>query len=167
MADEEINEGEETPEGSEESSVLKLQRQRADAAEAELAVLKQEKVDAELVAQQLREEALEEIVNALEIPNLKEDLLGWIKGEITEESVDAALKAKGLNFVKEGTPIEAPQPTAPLTPAPIPVSTLGQQVADAASGQTAKTLDQQLAEAKTPAEVNALMEEAGAAVSYT
>lgn len=102
MADEEINEGEETPEGSEESSVLKLQRARADAAEAKLAVLEKEKEDVETAAQQLRSNTLEEIVNALEIPNLKEDLLRWIEGPVTEESVDAALQAKGLNFVDRG-----------------------------------------------------------------
>ncbi len=171
MADEETNEGEIPTEGEGESSVLKLQRARADAAEAELAVLKQEKADEVAVAQQLRSDSMEAIVNSLQIPNLKEDLLAWVTGEVTLETVDAALKAKGLNFAPtEGQPapvVEAQQPVAPPEFAPLPVSALGQQVADAASGQTAANLDQQLAEATTQAEVAKLMTEAGAAVSYT
>ena len=174
MADEEINEGGETvPEGKEDSAPFRAMIARAEAAEAELEGIKQVQADAALVSQQARDAALTEIVNARGIPALKDSLLGWIEGDVTEESVEAALQAKGLNFVQPTVeniqmPVtEEPQPTAPLTVSPVPVSTLAQQVADAASGATAKDLDAKLAEANDPATVAALMKEAGAAVSYT
>ena len=85
--------------------------------------------------------------------------------------MNAALKAKGLNFVQEGAPsttLDVQQPTEPVVPVQtiVPVSKLGQQVADAASGQVTQTLDEALAAAETPAEVAALMKQAGAAVEY-
>ena len=174
MVDEETNESEETPEGQGDSAPFRAAIARAEAAEAELKVIAEERQTAELAAQQRRETALDVIVNARQIPNLKEDLLRWVEGDITEESVEAALQAKGLNFTQPTVETqvfpdagEGLQPTAPLTPSAVPVSTLGQQVADAASGQTAKTLDQSIAGAESAAEVAALMEEAGATVSYT
>lgn len=166
MVDEETNEGENTPEGEPESAPFRAMIARAEAAEAKLATIAQEAADAEVVAQQQRSDALEAIVNALEIPNLKEDLLRWVEGPITEESVQAALQAKGLNFVQEAA-VEEPQPMEPPPLAPlIPVSSLGQQVADAASGQVNKSLDDAIADAETPAEIAALMKQAGATVEY-
>ncbi len=175
MADEEINEGgEPAPEGNEDSAPFRAMIARAEAAEAELEGIKQVQADAAVASQQVRVAALEVIVNARQIPALKDDLLSWIVGDITEESVEAALQAKGLNFVQPTvetiplTPVvEVATPEAPLTVSPVPVSTLAQQVADAASGATAQDLDAQLAEADNPAEVARLMKEAGAAVSYT
>jgi hypothetical protein len=175
MADEETNEGEIAPEGEGDSAPFRAAIARAEAAEAELKVIAEERQTAELAAQQRRETALDVIVNARQIPNLKEDLLRWVEGDITEQSVETALQAKGLNFVQptvetQAFPesvIEEPQPAAPQLSVTVPVSELGQQVADAAGGQTAKTLDQQIAGAQTKAEVVALMDEAGASVSYT
>ena len=170
MAEEETNEDTQTSEGDEESSVLKLQRARADAAEAELATMKAANEEAAAAVQQLREEAVTEIVNARGIPNLKDDVLRWVEGEITPATVESALQAKGLNFVQEGATQPAPealQSDALPTQSPVPVSTLGQQVADAASGQQAQSLEERLAATKTPAEVVALNVEAGTVVSYT
>ncbi len=174
MADEEINEGEViAPEGNEDSAPFRAMIARAEAAEAELGAIKQVQADAALASQQVRDAALDVIVNRRQIPALKDSLLGWIEGDVTEESVEAALQAKGLNFVQptvENIPlptVEVVTPEAPLTVSPVPVSTLAQQVADAASGATAKDLDSELAEADNPAEVVRLMKEAGAAVSYT
>lgn len=174
MADEETNEGENTSEvQTEDSATFRAMIARAEAAEAKLEVIETEKADAALVTQQEREAALDVIVKSRGIPELQEDLLRWVKGDITEQSVEAALQAKGLNFVAPGVEniqlpaIGEPQPLAPQTPVVVPVSTLGQQVADAASGQQSQSLQQKLDAAKTPAEVALLMEEAGAAVSYT
>ncbi len=170
MVDEETNGGEISSEGGEDSAPFRAMIARAEAAEAKLATIEQEAADAEHVAQQQRADAIESIVNDLDIPNLKDDLLRWVEGPITEESVDEALKAKGLNFVHQDVVpvIELPQPEAPTPTTPlVPVSKLGQQVADAASGQTAKDLNQQIAEAKNQAEVNALMEAAGLTAEYT
>jgi hypothetical protein len=174
MADEEINEGgEPAPEGNEDSAPFRAMIARAEAAEAELEGIKQVQADAALVSQQARMAALEVIVNARQIPALKDDLFSWIEGDITEATVEAALQAKGLNFVQptvENIPlptVEVATPEAPLNVSPVPVSTLAQQVADAASGATVKDLDAELAEADDPATVARLMKEAGAAVSYT
>jgi hypothetical protein len=168
MENEETNEGENASEGSPDSAPFRAMIARAEAAEAELATFKQEAADAELAAQQLRSDALDEIVNALEIPNLKDDLLRWVEGDVTEASVVAALEAKGFHLTGTEPTQEVQQPEAPASPPPlIPVSTLGQQVADAASGQAQKTLDQQIAEAQTPAEIAELMNQAGASVDYT
>jgi hypothetical protein len=174
MVDEETNEGEDTPEGQGDSAPFRAAIARAEAAEAKLEVVEEERQTAELAAQQRRETALDVIVNARQIPNLKEDLLRWVEGDITEESVEAALQAKGLNFTQPTVDTqvfpdagEELQPAAPLTPGAIPVSTLGQQVADAASGQSAKTQEQKLNEAQTKEEVVALANEAGFTVSYT
>lgn len=61
-----------------------------------------------------------------------------------------------------------PQPEATQTPVQtVPVSKLAQQVADAATGQGAKDLAQQLVDAEDAATVIALADEAGYAVSYT
>jgi hypothetical protein len=173
MADEEINEGESAPEENVDSAPFRAMIARAEAAEAELEGIKQVQADAAVASQQVRMEALEVIVNRRQIPALKDDLFGWIEGDITEESVEATLQAKGLNFVQPTVEniqmpvVEVATPEAPLTVSPVPVSTLAQQVADAASGATAQDLDAQLAEADNPAEVARLMKEAGAAVSYT
>ncbi len=170
MVEEETDGGEISPEGGEDSAPFRAMIARAEAAEAKLATIEQEAADAEVVAQQQRSEALDEIVNALDIPNLKSDLLLWVEGPITEESVDAALKAKGLNFVTtdEDPVTEAPQPEAPTSePQLVPVSKLGQQVADAASGQGNKDFEQQINEAQTPGEIIAANEAAGTTVSYT
>ena len=174
MVDEETNEGEETSEGQGDSAPFRAAIARAEAAEAELKVIAEEAQKVELAAQQRRDVALDVIVNARQIPNLKEDLLRWVEGDITEESVEAALQAKGLNFAQPTVDTqvfpdagEELQPTAPLTPSAVPVSTLGQQVADAASGQSALTGEQKLAQADTPEEVIAHAQEAGFTVSYT
>ncbi len=159
----------------EESGAFAAQRARADAAEAKVAAFELQATEAANELQQARVAAMDEIVKARSIEPLKDDLLTWVQGPVTTESVEAALQAKGLNFVQ--APVETIQfpepaqvataPQAPQLPVVQPVSTLGQQVANAASGQTAQTLDQAIAAAETPAEVARLMKEAGAAVSYT
>lgn len=170
--------GEETNEGGQpvvevepDSAPFRAAIARAEAAEAQLKVIEDEKRDAEVVEQQVRSDAMDVIVKSLDIPELASDLLGWVKGEVTPATVDAALKAKGLNFVKPGEQPatedtlqpEAPEPLANL----IPTSKLGQQVADAATGVAGKDLDTDLAEADDAATVIELMNKAGAAVSYT
>lgn len=142
---------------------------RADAAEAKLEVIEVEKRDAEAVAQQLRSDAMDVIVKSLDIPNLRDDLLRWVEGDVTLESVNAALQAKGLNFVPPGS-LPEPQVLQPEvaepSASPATTSKLGQQVADAASGAVTADLDQGLLAADDKATVIKLMEEANASVSY-
>jgi hypothetical protein len=148
----------------EQSALFKALRADHDAAMAELKELKAEKADAVAAAQQQRKDTAAEIVNTLGVPNLAEDVLNWVEGEITRTSVVNALEAKGLKV--EGTPAPATEPEE--APAEEPsASKLGQQVADAAQGAPAKELGNRIAEAQTPAELEAIMRESGGSVSYT
>ena len=142
---------------------------RAEAAEAKLEEIETAKRDAETVVQQLRSDAMDVIVKSLDIPNLRDDLLRWVEGDVTLESVNEALQAKGLNFVQPATqpaPEELQPEVAPITVSPVPVSKLGQSVADAASGAVEANLDEALLEADDAATVIKLMKEADASVSY-
>ena len=142
---------------------------RAEAAEAKLEEIETAKRDAETVVQQLRSDAMDVIVKSLDIPNLRDDLLRWVEGDVTLESVNDALQAKGLNFVQpapQPAPEELQPEVAPITVSPVPVSKLGQSVADAASGAVEANLDTALLEADDRATVIKLMDEADASVSY-
>lgn len=170
MENEETDEGGQTsvePEG--DSAPFRAALARAEAAEAQLKEIAEKEVIAETEAQQLRSDAVDAIVKLRGIPELAADLLRWVEGPITEESVEAALQAKGLNFVpgELPAPVELPPLAPPVQPTIIPASKLGQQVADAASGAEGKTLDQKIADATNPADVAAVAEEAGFSVSYT
>ncbi len=142
---------------------------RAEAAEAKLEEIETAKRDAETVVQQLRSDAMDVIVKSLDIPNLRDDLLRWVEGDVTLESVNEALQAKGLNFVQpapQPAPEELQSEAAPITVSPVPVSKLGQSVADAASGAVEANLDTALLEADDRETVIKLMKEADASVSY-
>jgi hypothetical protein len=152
------------PKGEESAPFRDMVKQR-DAAMAKLAIMEAKEADALVEAQQLRENAAGEIVNALGVPKLKEDVLNWVEGELTEQSVRAALEAKGLNLV--GTPDEAPQePEAPSSDSNESTSKLGQSVADAAQGGAVKELGSRIVEAENADALIAMMDEAGASVGY-
>ena len=131
---------------------LRAEAKRAKELEARLG-------EVEAAAQTRRADAAEQLMNALGFPGLKEDILNWVEGDLTEESVKAALQARSLvkldtEQVSEGT---EPQDDAPKVSASI----VGQRVADAAGGQDRRDLDTRIAEAASESELASIMAEAG------
>ncbi len=101
------------------------------------------------------------LVNEFGYPGLAETIASNVEGELTEESVAEAFGTLGL--AKQ----EVPEPSGgsvPKTPAPDAagveaVADLGSQVASAASGEQAGSLEERLAAATTVEEVTALAAE--------
>ncbi len=106
-----------------------------------------------------RAEAAKQTMNALGFPGLWEDVLGWIEGPITEQSAREALEAKSLTVNAEGAETQQSEPDEPTTQS---ASTVGQRVADAASGLDQRSVEQRIGQAETTEEVTAIMEELGA-----
>lgn len=150
---------------SEDSPVIRKLRSENRAKEKALkeALERLEKVES--AAQTRREEAAKSIVNGLNLPGLKDDVLSWVEGEITEQSVIEALQARSIP-VPEGL-----QPTVDPEPEDKPTvglaSNVGQRVADAAGGKDNRTLDEQIAQAESPDELRELMEQAGLSRSHS
>jgi len=119
----------------------------------------------ESAAQTRREEAAKSIVNSLSLPGLQDDVLNWIEGEITEQSVIEALKARSIPVPEGITPPVDPEPTddAPVVSA----SNVGQRVANAAGGGGQRTLEEEIASANSPEEIAAIMESAGLTRSHS
>lgn len=148
-------------EGSEDSPVLKELRNQLRAAQKENEKLQALQAQVEVAAQTQRSEAAKGIVNTLGLPGLTEDVLSWVKGDITQEAVIEALQARSIPL-PEGT--EQPKPEGDQV---VSASAVGQQVADAAAGSDKRDFEQKLNEASTQSELNALMEEAGLARSHS
>jgi hypothetical protein len=95
---------------------------------------------------------------------LADDVLNWVEGDITEDSVVEALKARsipvpaGVEPVVESEPQDEPKIGS--------VSNVGQRVADAASGRDGRDLEQRIADAQSADEVAELMAEAGLSRSH-
>jgi hypothetical protein len=143
---------------------------RAELAEAKSTnkELTEFKVNATEQAEAARSTAAEAIVNTLGFPGLKDDVLGWIEGDVTADAVTEALQARGLlgELLPEGEP--PPGVENEGTPPPTQsTSQLGQAVAEAAQGGPVKDSDARLAAATTVAEVNAVMSELGATRDYS
>jgi hypothetical protein len=143
-----------------ESSVIQGFRDREASLKAKLK--EQDKALEEMQAQTsaIRESAAGGIVDALGFPGLKNDVLGWVEGEVTEDKVTEALKVRGLLQGGESAKDEDPKPK------PKPASELGQLVADVASGGAEKDLDARIKGAKSGEEIDALMVEADYDISY-
>ena len=94
-------------------------------------------------------------MNTLGFPSLVDDVLQWVEGDITEQSVAEALQGRGIPLA-EGTD----QPIVEDSQAPS-ASSVGQRVADAAAGADSRSWDERIAATENPAELAALMEEAG------
>lgn len=139
------------------SPIIKELRFQLRAKEKQLAELQtfREKVEAD--AQSRRESAAEQVVNTLGIPGLKDDVLNWVEGDITEEAVKSILEAKSIPLPSQ----DGAQPTPNKTGSNAPVSEIAQQVADAAAGRDMRSLDERIANASSQAELNQLMKEAG------
>ena len=145
---------------SQESPVLTELRNQLRAAQKDNEKLKAAQAEWEVAAQTQRSETAKEIVNALGLPGLTEDVLQWVQGDITQESVFAALEARSIPL-PEGVDVQ-PKPDTSQPSA----SAVGQQVADAAAGVDGRTVEDRIADAQTPAELAAIVEEAGLSRSH-
>ncbi len=149
----------------EDSSVIKAAREREAKDKTELKELRAFKEEAEVAAELATAMAAEGFVNTLGFPGLKDDVAGWVEGVPTLESVTEALQDRGLIKTGEATPPAVP-PTD-IQEAPIPsTSKLGQAVADAASGDGVKSVDERLMAAETVGELNVIMGELDAVRDY-
>ena len=150
----------------EESSVIKgLRDQHSDDA-AELKELRLFREESETQAELASALAAEGFVNTLGFPGLKEDVIGWVEGVPTLENVTEALQTRGLLTEEKPatTPVVEPETTETKAPS---TSKLGQEVANAASGEGVKGVDERLAAADSVAEVNVIMTELDAVRDYT
>lgn len=144
-----------------DSQVMKDLRSQNKKQAKQLKELAQFKADAEAAAQTQRTEAATDIVKSLGYEALADDVLGWVEGEVTVESVVAALQAKGLAVNIE--PGEQPIPQDVQEPQAPPIgqaAAVGQQVAAAAQGTDNRDLNTRINQAETREELDALMEEA-------
>lgn len=148
-----------------DSPVIKELRAKARAEAKRVKELEARLAEVEAAAQTRRAEAAEQIMNALGFPGLKDDVLSWVEGDITESSVKSALQARSLTVpdteVSEGT-----EPQADVQPQKS-ASAVGQRLADAAGGKDVRDLDTRIAQAGSQAELNALMAEAGLTRSHS
>jgi len=144
----------------EESPVMAELRNQLRAAQKDNEKLKASQAEWEVAAQTQRSETAKGIVDILGLPGLVEDVLQWVEGDITQEAVIGALEARSIPVpqdIVQPTPDDN-QPSA---------SAVGQQVADAAAGKDGRSLDERLAEADNPAELAAIMDEAGLSRSHS
>ena len=153
-------------EGSDQDSPV-IKELRSKLKQLSAAVTEKDKRLAEVEAREStkREEAAKEIVNALGFPGLKDDVLGWVEGEITETSVKEALKVRSLlakDLEGDSGDVQADDDTSSVS-----ASKVGQRVADAAGGKDQRSLTERLGEAKSNEEIEAIMDEAGAGARYT
>jgi hypothetical protein len=155
--------------GEGENELIKDLRAKLAAEKAENKELNEFKTDAVAQAEAARANAVESIVNDLNFPGLKDDVLGWVEGPVTEQAVIEVLQARGLlgEQLPEGQPqTDGAQNEGEQTPV-VPTSQLGQEVASAAQGGPIADANQRLATATTVAEVNAVMSELGATRDYS
>jgi len=145
---------------SKESPILTELRNQLRASQKDNEKLKAAQAEWEVAAQTQRSETAKEIVNALGLPGLTEDVLQWVEGDVTQESVIAALEARSIPL-PSGVEVQ-PKPDDSQPSA----SAVGQQVADAAAGVDGRTVEDRIADAKTPAELAAIVEEAGLSRSH-
>ena len=140
-----------SPEESPVMSELRGNLRRLEKRNAELMALQAE---VEVAAQTQRAETAKGIVNTLGLPGLVEDVLQWVPGDITQEAVIGALEARSIPL-PEGTVQQTPEDDQ--TPS---ASSVGQAVADTAAGVDGRSLEERIASAETPAELDAMMVEA-------
>ena len=149
-----------------ESSVINAARKREATDKAELKELRAFKEDAEEAAELAVNLAAEGFVNTLGFPGLKEDVIGWVEGVPTLESVTEALQDRGILKEEDATDTPAVPPVADEAPLP-PTSKLSQDVADAATGGGVKDVDERLLAATSTEELNVIMGELDAVRDYS
>lgn len=144
---------------SEDSPVIRKLRSENRAKDKALkdALERLEKIES--AAQTRREEVAAKTMNDLGLPGLKNDVLSWVEGDITVDSVVAALQARSIPVSGN---VELPVESEPKdTPKVGTASNVGQRVADAAGGRDQRTLEELIAKAESPEELNRVMAEAG------
>jgi len=154
----------ESPEGQtpEESAIITELRSQARAKDKELAKLRTQQAEVETAAQTQRSEAAKSALDTLGFgEGLIPDVLNWVEGDMTRESVMAALEARAIPL-PEG--VERPKPDQDQAPT---ASDVGQRVADAAAGVDGRSLDERIASAESQAELNQIMEEADLAREHS
>jgi hypothetical protein len=142
-------------ESQEDSPIIKELRSQLRATQKEAEKLRALQAEEEAKAQSARATSATEIVNALGMEGLSEDVLNWVEGEITQEKVIGALQARNIPL-PDGT--AQPEPTTDEET--VNPSRIGQQVASAAAGGAVKSVEERLAEATSQEEIRAIMEEA-------
>lgn len=148
-------------EGSEEeSAVIKQLRSKERADAKRLKELEEQVAQFEASYQSARESSAKEIVDSFGLPGLKDDVLNWVEGEITVEAVTEALKERNIPLSDDPG---QPEPESPK----IPVSEVGQRVADAATGKGTKETMDRINEADDMDELKAIMEEASLTRSHS
>jgi hypothetical protein len=155
-----------TDEGSpEDSEVIRKLRAKARAEAQRAKELEARLTEVETAAQTRRVDAARQVVNTLGFPGLAEDVLNWVEGEITENSVIEALKARSLPVPDGYTPPEGTELEDDGTH--VSASAVGQRLADAAGGKDMRDLETRIAQATSPAELSAIMAEAGLTRSHS
>lgn len=151
--------------GSEDSAVIRALRDEVKSLKAEAKAAAQR---AEAIAEQTRNEIkreskAREIVSDLGYPLMAQDVVEKVEGELTAEAVAAFLESRGLQpQVSEGneSQVQAEAPSGLSS-----VASLGQQVANVASGGGPQSIAQRvqvdLDNASTPEEIAAAMARAG------
>ena len=150
---------------SEDSPVIRKLRAELRQKEKALQDSQDKLAQVETAEQTRRNEAAEKLMDTIGLPGLKEDVLSWVEGPITEASVIEALKVRSIPLSDDfSSDAEQSQDEDDGTPS---ASTVGQRVADAAGGQDKRDLDRKIAEATSQEEINELMAEAGLTRSHS
>ena len=147
-----------------ESSVLNEARKAARKAEKEAKELRAKLEEYEKREATARETSAEELMNTLGLPGLKADVLDWVEGDITEESVVAALRQRSIPLPDS---VEEPVDVEPQDKPVGRAASVGQRVAEVASGTDGRSLDEKIAAATSQREINELMAEAGLTRSHS
>ena len=148
----------------EDSAVHKDLRARLRAAEKALKEKEGKLAEVEAAEQTRRADAAEKIVNDLGFPGLKDDVLAWVQGPLTEGSVREALKARALisqEASDEGDSEGREAKDQSGRSSTVSASDVGRRLADAASGADQRDLEQKINEAESQEELRALIAEAG------
>lgn len=145
-------------ENPDDSPVLREVRAKLRAEAKQRKELEAKLAEVEAAAQTRRAEAAKELMNTLGFPGLTEDVLNWVEGDITPERVVEALQARSLPLPEDLSSVER-EPRNEETVGR--AANVGQRVADVAGSRLEPNLDEKIAEATSPSEIQRLMDEAG------
>jgi len=148
-----------------ESGVIKAMRiQIKDLEKALKAAPDAEALRAEFKAEQAKSTAvIKQLVAYGQPEGLSETIAGKVEGDVTEESVLAALRSIGLDAVETEGSVKEADPNAALAE----VSGLSGEVSAAANANPAVTGLQSIAEAETIDDLQAIADEGGWGTNYT
>lgn len=144
--------------GDEGSPVINSLRQDLRQAQKQLKEKAEELEKLSGQVTQARSNQAKQFVDAAGYPTLDVNVvLERVEGDVTADSVAAALKSIGLSE-RASADVE-PGPESEPEARKVPVSEMGRRVAEAASDSPVKNLDAKLAAATSTAEINAIMAE--------